>query len=80
MSILPFYDLQGPHAYELQARSDLQMEFFHLISFLLTHCTNKWKAANDQVTSKFIYYHPIVTSGSVMISLIQMLCPYFVSL
>nr|CAD1837907.1 unnamed protein product [Ananas comosus var. bracteatus] len=31
------------------ARSDLQMEFFHLISFLLTHCTNKWKAANDQV-------------------------------
>ncbi|XP_072972485.1 uncharacterized protein [Typha angustifolia] len=31
------------------ARSDLKMEFFHLISFLLTHCTNKWKAANDQV-------------------------------
>ncbi|XP_008792749.2 S phase cyclin A-associated protein in the endoplasmic reticulum-like isoform X1 [Phoenix dactylifera] len=31
------------------ARSDLRMEFFHLMSFLLTHCTNKWKAANDQV-------------------------------
>ncbi|KAJ3697937.1 hypothetical protein LUZ61_001642 [Rhynchospora tenuis] len=31
------------------ARPDLKMEFFHLISFLLTHCTNKWKTANDQV-------------------------------
>ncbi|CAL9099151.1 unnamed protein product [Musa textilis] len=31
------------------ARSDLKVEFFHLMSFLLTHCTNKWKAANDQV-------------------------------
>lgn len=31
------------------ARSDLRMEFFHLMSFLLTHCSNKWKAANDQV-------------------------------
>ncbi|WOL01711.1 hypothetical protein Cni_G10428 [Canna indica] len=30
-------------------RSDLKVEFFHLMSFLLTHCTNKWKAANDQV-------------------------------
>ncbi|CAL9770218.1 unnamed protein product [Musa acuminata subsp. burmannicoides] len=31
------------------ARSDLKVEFFHLMSFLLTHCTNKWKAAYDQV-------------------------------
>lgn len=31
------------------ARSDLKMEFFHLISFLLSHCMNKWRAANDQV-------------------------------
>ncbi|KAJ6697135.1 hypothetical protein OIU85_003491 [Salix viminalis] len=25
------------------------MEFFHLMSFLLSHCTSKWKVANDQV-------------------------------
>ncbi|KAH9722056.1 SCAPER N domain-containing protein [Citrus sinensis] len=31
------------------ARPDLKMEFFHLMSFLLSHCTNKWKVANDQV-------------------------------
>ncbi|KAJ0973834.1 hypothetical protein J5N97_015799 [Dioscorea zingiberensis] len=31
------------------ARSDLKMEFFHLMSFLLSHCTTKWRAANDQV-------------------------------
>ncbi|KAM1186535.1 hypothetical protein FF1_015677 [Malus domestica] len=31
------------------ARPDLKMEFFHLMSFLLSHCTSKWKAANDQV-------------------------------
>lgn len=31
------------------ARPDLKMEFFHLMSFLLSHCTNKWKAAADQV-------------------------------
>ncbi|OVA00752.1 hypothetical protein BVC80_9083g41 [Macleaya cordata] len=31
------------------ARPDLQMEFFHLMSFLLSHCTIKWKAASDQV-------------------------------
>ncbi|XP_044484688.1 uncharacterized protein LOC123210410 isoform X6 [Mangifera indica] len=30
------------------ARPDLRMEFFHLTSFLLSHCTNKWKVANDQ--------------------------------
>ncbi|XP_050378618.1 uncharacterized protein LOC126795930 isoform X2 [Argentina anserina] len=31
------------------ARPDLKMEFFHLMSFLLSHCTIKWKVANDQV-------------------------------
>eukprot|EP01018_Ginkgo_biloba_P024852 Gb_27228 [translate_table: standard] len=31
------------------ARPDLQMEFFHLMSFLLSHCTWKWKNATDQV-------------------------------
>lgn len=31
------------------ARSDLKMEFFHLISFLLNHCMNKWRVPNDQV-------------------------------
>ncbi|KAI5007739.1 hypothetical protein ZWY2020_008787 [Hordeum vulgare] len=31
------------------ARSDLKMEFFHLISFLLNHCMNKWGVPNDQV-------------------------------
>ncbi|KAH9331731.1 hypothetical protein KI387_003839, partial [Taxus chinensis] len=31
------------------ARPDLQMEFFHLMSFLLSHCTCKWKTATDQV-------------------------------
>ncbi|KAF8399559.1 hypothetical protein HHK36_015426 [Tetracentron sinense] len=32
-----------------QARPDLKMEYFHLMSFLLSHCTSKWKVANDQV-------------------------------
>ncbi|PRQ16273.1 putative S phase cyclin A-associated protein in the endoplasmic reticulum [Rosa chinensis] len=31
------------------ARPDLKMEFFHLMSFLLSHCASKWKVANDQV-------------------------------
>lgn len=31
------------------ARSDLKMEFFHLISFLLSHCMNNWRVPNDQV-------------------------------
>lgn len=31
------------------ARPDLKMEFFHLLSFLLSHCNSKWKAAGDQV-------------------------------
>ncbi|GMJ04940.1 hypothetical protein HRI_004163200 [Hibiscus trionum] len=31
------------------ARPDLKMEFFHLMSFILSYCTSKWKAANDQI-------------------------------
>ncbi|XP_078430275.1 uncharacterized protein LOC144702200 isoform X2 [Wolffia australiana] len=31
------------------ARPDLQMEFFHLMSFLLSHCNYKWQGAHDQV-------------------------------
>lgn len=31
------------------ARTDLKMEFFHLMSFLLSHCTSKWKISNDQI-------------------------------
>ncbi|PKA59874.1 hypothetical protein AXF42_Ash015932 [Apostasia shenzhenica] len=34
---------------KMLARSDLKMEFFHLMSFLLSHCTSKWKSSNDQV-------------------------------
>ncbi|KAI3820140.1 hypothetical protein L1987_13998 [Smallanthus sonchifolius] len=30
------------------ARPDLKMEFFHLMSYLLSHCTSKWGAATDQ--------------------------------
>nr|XP_043635633.1 uncharacterized protein LOC122606826 isoform X2 [Erigeron canadensis] len=30
------------------ARPDLRMEFFHLMSYLLTHCTSKWGTATDQ--------------------------------
>ncbi|KAL3513098.1 hypothetical protein ACH5RR_025815 [Cinchona calisaya] len=30
------------------ARPDLKMEFFHLMSFLLSHCTSKWAVATDQ--------------------------------
>lgn len=34
---------------KMLARPDLKMEFFHLISFLLSHCTSKWRVATDQV-------------------------------
>ncbi|KAK1436482.1 hypothetical protein QVD17_02262 [Tagetes erecta] len=30
------------------ARPDLKMEFFHLMSYLLSHCSSKWGAATDQ--------------------------------
>uniref|UniRef100_A0A0E0L9R9 S phase cyclin A-associated protein in the endoplasmic reticulum N-terminal domain-containing protein n=1 Tax=Oryza punctata TaxID=4537 RepID=A0A0E0L9R9_ORYPU len=36
------------------ARSDLKMEFFHLISFLLSHCMNKWRVPNDQNLCYFL--------------------------
>ncbi|MCO5595815.1 hypothetical protein L7F22_049865 [Adiantum nelumboides] len=35
----------------LLAMPDLQMEFFHLVSFLLSHCTCKWSNSTDQVAS-----------------------------
>ncbi|CAI9111967.1 OLC1v1012323C1 [Oldenlandia corymbosa var. corymbosa] len=31
------------------ARPDLKMEFFHLMSFLLSHCSSKWCVATDQI-------------------------------
>lgn len=31
------------------ARADLKMELFHLMSFLLSHCTSKWGVASDQI-------------------------------
>ncbi|CAI0560428.1 unnamed protein product [Linum tenue] len=31
------------------AMPDLKMEFFHLMSFLLSHCTSKWRGATDQI-------------------------------
>ncbi|PKU74911.1 hypothetical protein MA16_Dca020683 [Dendrobium catenatum] len=34
---------------KMLARSDLRMEFFHLMSFLLSHCTSRWKSTNDQL-------------------------------
>ncbi|KAI9117138.1 hypothetical protein K1719_011304 [Acacia pycnantha] len=34
---------------QMLARPDLKMEIFHLMSFLLSHCTSKWKASKDQV-------------------------------
>ncbi|KAK4750447.1 hypothetical protein SAY87_003929 [Trapa incisa] len=33
---------------KMLARPDLKMEFFHLMSFLLSHCNSKWKSSNDQ--------------------------------
>lgn len=34
---------------KMLARPDLKMEFFHLMSFLLSYCTSKWGTATDQV-------------------------------
>uniref|UniRef100_A0A7N0VEK1 S phase cyclin A-associated protein in the endoplasmic reticulum N-terminal domain-containing protein n=1 Tax=Kalanchoe fedtschenkoi TaxID=63787 RepID=A0A7N0VEK1_KALFE len=34
---------------KMLSRPDLKMEFFHLMSFLLSHCTSNWKVATDQV-------------------------------
>ncbi|XP_024529909.1 uncharacterized protein LOC9660323 [Selaginella moellendorffii] len=33
------------------AMPDLKMEFFHLVSFLLSYCTGKWRTTTDQVAS-----------------------------
>ncbi|XP_058070263.1 uncharacterized protein LOC131219231 isoform X2 [Magnolia sinica] len=46
------------------ARPDLQMEFFHLMSFLLSHCTSKWKVATDQNHSMQFSRHTCVRSGN----------------
>ncbi|KAL0357367.1 UNVERIFIED_CONTAM: S phase cyclin A-associated protein in the endoplasmic reticulum, partial [Sesamum calycinum] len=32
-----------------QARPDLKMEFFHLMSFILSHCTSNWGVATDKM-------------------------------
>lgn len=34
---------------KMLARLDLKMEFFHLMSFFLSHCNSKWKSPKDQV-------------------------------
>ncbi|XP_073024584.1 uncharacterized protein [Primulina eburnea] len=36
---------------KMLARPDLKMEFFHLMSFFLAHCTNNWGAATDKIGS-----------------------------
>lgn len=36
---------------QLQESSDLKVEFFHLVTFLLSHCTCKWKQPTDKVRS-----------------------------
>ena len=36
-----------------QAQPDLKMEFFHLMSFILSHCTSNWGVANDKVIVHF---------------------------
>ncbi|OWM65248.1 hypothetical protein CDL15_Pgr008838 [Punica granatum] len=42
---------------KLLARPDLKMEFFHLMSFLLSHCNSKWKSPNDQVCDlPFVFF------------------------
>ncbi|XP_057869266.1 uncharacterized protein LOC131076214 isoform X1 [Cryptomeria japonica] len=52
------------------ARPDLQMEFFHLMSFLLSHCTGKWKTTTDQValllfeTLLLLGYFALLHSGN----------------
>ncbi|KAL9266891.1 S phase cyclin A-associated protein in the endoplasmic reticulum-like protein [Drosera capensis] len=34
---------------QMLARPDLKMEFFHIMSFLLAHCSTNWKVAGDKV-------------------------------
>ncbi|KAK7324178.1 hypothetical protein VNO77_27704 [Canavalia gladiata] len=42
-------DLELLNFYEV--KPDLKMEIFHLMSFLLPHCADKWRGLNDQVGS-----------------------------
>ncbi|XP_022134706.1 uncharacterized protein LOC111006915 isoform X2 [Momordica charantia] len=44
---LAFLDLK--FVQRMLARPDLKMEFFHLMSFLLSHCSSKWTAPSDQI-------------------------------
>ncbi|KAL0421990.1 UNVERIFIED_CONTAM: hypothetical protein Slati_3221900 [Sesamum latifolium] len=40
-----------------QARPDLKMEFFHLMSFILSHCTSNWRVATDKVCDlPFVFF------------------------
>ncbi|KAK4427707.1 S phase cyclin A-associated protein in the endoplasmic reticulum [Sesamum alatum] len=34
---------------KMLARPDLKMEFFHLMSFILSHCTSNWGVASDKI-------------------------------
>ncbi|KAH6755812.1 hypothetical protein C2S53_009084 [Perilla frutescens var. hirtella] len=34
---------------KMLAQPDLKMEFFHLMSFILSHCTSNWGVANDKI-------------------------------
>ncbi|KAL2254092.1 UNVERIFIED_CONTAM: S phase cyclin A-associated protein in the endoplasmic reticulum [Sesamum indicum] len=34
---------------KMLARPDLKMEFFHLMSFILSHCTSNWVVATDKI-------------------------------
>ncbi|KAG0561411.1 hypothetical protein KC19_9G062600 [Ceratodon purpureus] len=43
--------LDLPLVQNMLALPDLRMEFFHLVSFLLSHCTCKWKSTTDQVAA-----------------------------
>ncbi|GFZ03534.1 hypothetical protein Acr_16g0001580 [Actinidia rufa] len=40
------------------ARPDLKMEYFHLMSFLLSHCTSKWRTATDKVSALWLSLEP----------------------
>ncbi|KGN63704.1 uncharacterized protein LOC101216553 isoform X3 [Cucumis sativus] len=44
---LAFLDLKFMQ--RVLARPDLKMEFFHLMSFLLSHCSSKWAAPSDPI-------------------------------
>jgi hypothetical protein len=61
-----------------QARSDLKMEFFHLISFLLSHCMNNWRVPNDQVMCRLLHLQacfPCNLSSLHELSMVLIGCP-----